>query len=232
MLQCPSGDFMKKFVVEMHFHTSEVSSCAHVSAADGVHLLAESGYDALITTDHYTPDSFKKRRHLPWSEQVDWYLSGYEAAYEAGQKENVTVLPGMEIRFKEHSNDYLVFGIDRTFLLNYPDLYLMSLDTFSQLSREQGLLIYQAHPFRNNMTIANPDYLDGLEGINSNPRHNSRNTIAQAWANEHNLPIIAGSDFHQVGDQGSSRLIFPDLIRSNKDLTEALRSRQYQIVTA
>ena len=195
-------------------------------------LLAQCGYDAVVITDHYTPQTFARRRHLSWPEQVDWFLSGYQAAREAGRALNITVLPGMEIRFQENSNDYLVYGIDRTFLVTCPDLFQMTIESFSALARANGLLIYQAHPFRNKMTIVNPRFLFGLEGINSHPRHESRNDIAQAWAKKHHLPVIAGSDFHQAGDQGGSRLIFPRPIQTNKALVDALQGRQYQIVTA
>ncbi len=221
---------MKQFKIEMHHHTSEVSVCAHVKAADGIQMAADCGYDAVVITDHYTPETFSELAHLSWPQQVDQYLSGYYAALAAAKSLKLTVLPGMEIRFYENWNDYLVYGVNRSFLLEFPHLYKLTIERFSQLCRKQGLLLFQAHPFRNKMTVVDPALLDGIEGLNANPRQDSRNDIAQVWARRHGLATIAGSDFHQSGDQGSSGLLLQQPVRTNQDLVSALRKQAYQIL--
>ena len=57
---------MNSFTIEMHYHTSEVSACAHIRAASGVQLLNQCGYDALVVTDHYTPEFFRPLTRLSW----------------------------------------------------------------------------------------------------------------------------------------------------------------------
>ena len=45
-------------LTEMHFHTSEISVCGRVPAAEGVRAYKEKGYDALVVTDHFHSDYF------------------------------------------------------------------------------------------------------------------------------------------------------------------------------
>ena len=220
---------MSSFTIEMHYHTSEVSACARVKAASSIQLLDQCGYDAAVVTDHYTPEFFRPLSQLAWPDQVNQYLAGFHAAESAAAALAIRVFLGMEIRFAENNNDYLVYGVTRSFLLDHPDLHQLGIRRFSRLCREHGLLIYQAHPFRNGMTIINPDYLDGVEGLNANPRHDSRNDIAKAWAARYQLPWIAGSDFHQTGDEGLSGLVFPNPINNERELVKALNTHVYKI---
>ena len=51
--------------------------------------------------------------------------------------------------------------------------------------------------------------LDGVEVCNENPRHNSHNDRALAYAKEHHLLMTAGSDVHELGDAGGAGLLCP-----------------------
>ena len=44
---------MEKFLLDMHMHTKETSSCGEVPAAEGVRLYKEAGYQGVMITDHY-----------------------------------------------------------------------------------------------------------------------------------------------------------------------------------
>ena len=44
--------------VEAHAHTAQVSLCAKMPAEQMVHQVKDAGYDAVIVTDHYTPEFF------------------------------------------------------------------------------------------------------------------------------------------------------------------------------
>ncbi|HBP38577.1 MAG TPA: transposase [Clostridiales bacterium] len=215
---------------EMHFHTSEVSSCASVSASRSVPAYHDLGYEGIVVTDHYAPQFFEEIASLSWKQQVDRYLAGFILASEIGARLNLTILLGMEIRFAENNNDYLVYGLDRRFLTDNPCLYQMNIKTFHQLARKHHLLVFQAHPLRNSMTIVNPQWLDGYETFNANPRHDSRNDIASRWAQKFSLPAISGSDFHDPGDEGRSGLDFDNAIPDNPALVKALTNQAYSLV--
>ena len=53
---------------------------------------------------------------------------------------------------------------------------------------------------RFDMTVQNPELLDGMEVYNGHPGHNSNNDIAEIWASKYGLRKSSGSDFH--GDKG------------------------------
>ena len=43
-------------LTEMHFHTSEVSACGSIAAAQGIRAYKERGYDTVVVTDHFHAD--------------------------------------------------------------------------------------------------------------------------------------------------------------------------------
>ena len=99
----------------------------------------------------------------------------------------------------------------------------MDAASFSAFARQEGLLFYQAHPFRNGMSVVNPQLLDGIETYNGHPRHESRNDIAMAWAEKYGLQQISGSDFHDPDGYALGGILTRERIRSQKDLLKALR---------
>ena len=222
---------MERYRYETHFHTREVSGCATVSAAESVRWYQQLGYAGLVVTDHYQRAFFEQQPGRSWENSVAAFLSGYELAARVGSELGLVVLSGMEIRFDENNNDYLVFGIDSHFLLAHPRLYERTLRTFGTLARKTGLLIYQAHPMRNTMTIMHPHLLDGIETYNGNPRHDARNDIAALWAEKHQLAALAGSDFHKAGDEGCAGIDLAGPVRDNQGLLLALSAQAYSLYT-
>ena len=61
---------------------------------------------------------------------------------------------------------------------------------------EAGGLLIQAHPFRNNVVISDPTFIDGVEVWNCSVGHASRNDVAEFWANRFSLIKTSGSDLH------------------------------------
>lgn len=216
---------------ELHFHTSEVSSCSKVSAADSVGWYRAQNYDGIVVTDHYTRQYFEEDDESSWEEKIDRYLCGYRLAVQAGQPLGLNILLGLEIRFDENNNDYLVYGMDRDFLIANPELYKLGIRSFHELTRRNNLLVYQAHPMRNGMTVINPLRVDGLEGYNGNPRQTSRNDIASLWAKKHDMRCISGSDFHQPGDEGRGGVVFKRPVLRQQELIAALASQDYTVIT-
>ncbi|MGN0571833.1 MAG: PHP domain-containing protein [Candidatus Fimenecus sp.] len=224
---------MERFFTELHAHTSDTSRCGGVCAKDLVALYKQAGASTVVMTDHLSPSTFEAypQGSLSWKEKIDIFLQGYRnAKAEAGDE--LTVLLGMELRFdrKGDNNDYLVYGVTEEFLYQNPDLLKMRLSSFSKLAHKNGLLIFQAHPFRDGMHIVNPAYLDGVEIYNACVRHNSRNAIAEKWAKMHHLRGSAGSDFHQTEDIARGGILTDRKIETNADLLETLKSGNFTLV--
>ncbi|MBR5246355.1 MAG: PHP domain-containing protein [Clostridia bacterium] len=225
---------MKKYLYEMHFHTKNTSNCANVKARRGVEDYIKAGYDGIVVTDHLSPSTYMKygRELLPWNKKVDFFLRGYKEALKTANG-RIPVLLGMELRFRtsEGDNDYLVYGITEEFLYNTPELLNMNSRTFYELAQKNNLLVFQAHPFRVGMKVTNPKFLNGVEIFNGNPRHNSSNDIAEAWAKKYDLLVTSGSDYHEIEDLGSGGIWFNKEINDNKNLVEELKKREYEIKT-
>ena len=180
--------------VETHAHTAPVSPCGRLAPEQLVEQVRAAGYDALFVTDHYTPEFFAVH---PTGEDyriyLERYFSGYRRAAEAGRKAGLRVFPGLEVRLYDGPEDYLVYGVSPEQLAELPCL----------------AFLFQAHPYRDYLTCQDARHLDGIEVLNANPRHDSHNDRALAYAQAHGLLMTAGSDVHQVGDAGGASMVCP-----------------------
>ena len=216
--------------IDLHVHTSEISQCGHMTAKETLQRYRDSGYGVIVVTNHfnrYTADHFARHGEPDF---FRIYHDAYLLAEREGEKVGVTVLNGYELRFDGADSDYLVYGMDDETASHYGELFSMSPHRFSELAKEKGFLFYQAHPFRNNMKITDPSYLFGIEVKNGNPRHDSRNDIALAWAEKFGLHMIAGSDCHQREDVGVTGITTDKPVTNEAELLSLLRSGDYEII--
>jgi predicted metal-dependent phosphoesterase TrpH len=177
-------------------------------------------------TDHYYQGFFAAMSARDWSRKIDAFLAGYQEALDQGGRIGLDVFLGVELRFTEHENDYLVYGIELDFLLDHPCLYDLGLQRFRELIRNREILLYQAHPFRVGMVPAPPSLLDGVEVFNGNPRHDSQNPRALQFARENGLKMISGSDFHQTEDLAGGGIVLKERVRSGPELVKLLKTGQ------
>ncbi len=219
---------MKEYLYETHCHTSETSHCGRKTAAEVVEHYKNLGYDGIIVTDHLTPTTASEQADLGWKAKADFFLEGYRRA-KAFETDDFSVILGMELRFEANDNDYLVFGFDEDFIYNNNLQSFYSLKDFRKVAEENGLLIYQAHPFRPGMTVCNTKLIDGIEIYNGNPNHNSSNDIAGMWAKKHSLRPLSGSDYHgdERGEPGG--IYLGERVTDPKRLAELLRENSYKL---
>lgn len=211
---------------DTHVHTSEVSYCAKVSAKETVKMYKDAGYHGIVITDHYCDSYFIGLGGLSWNEKIDCYLEGYNIASNAGKKLGLKVILGMEIRFLENANDYLVYGIDEKFLRNNKELYKLSLKEFRGLTKGENILIFQAHPFRPKMITAPVELLDGIEVYNGNPRHNSNNDLAYEYALKNRLRMLSGSDFHRGEGLATGGIIVSESIGDSHEFSDIISNNK------
>ena len=216
-----------QYLTELHAHTATVSPCADMQPEETAQRYIDAGYSTVVVTDHYC-DYVIDFAGETWEEKVRHYVSGYKKMKDFA-KDKLNVLLGCELRFTQNHNDYLVFGMDEEFLLAHPDLHHMKLRTFSEFAREHGLLVIQAHPFRNGMTVMPPKYLDGVEIFNGHPGHDSRNDLANQWAKRYGLIRTSGSDFHHSYSVEAGGIITDEPVTSVTQLIEILRSGNYSL---
>ena len=215
--------------IDLHVHTSDISFCGRLSAEQTISLYREAGYDAIVITDHFSAENADMWKTHGVDNFTEYYFEKQKNAIEFGKKQGLLVLPGCEFRFKGSCNDYLVYGLNEELVKNHPEVYDMTPDSFSEFAQENGILFYQAHPFRNGMKVINPALLFGIEVMNNHPRHDSRNDIALYWAEKFGLHKIGGSDCHQLEDVGTAGIETDYPVQTINDLIHVLKNDLYQI---
>ncbi len=225
---------MQKYKIELHAHSAESSRCGSVAAAEVVQKYKEAGYEALVLTDHYYARFFDKVQNLSWKKQLEKYLKGYKTAVKTAQNLNFEVFLGIEIKFEDDPNEYLVYGLNENFLSDNPNLHHLSLAEFKTLTaaQKEEILIFQAHPLRSGMAPAADKFLDGLEVYNGNPRHDSQNEKALRYAEEHNLKMISGSDFHEYEDLARGGIVAAEIPTKMSELISLLKNGDYDLIQA
>lgn len=216
--------------IDLHVHSSEVSMCGKLTAAQTVEMYKAAGFDAIVLTNHYNRDTAD---HFARHGQPDFnavYHDAYELARAEGEKVGLVVLCGYELRFNGSNNDYLVYGMPED-VRAYPHaLFALNPRDFGNIARDRGFLFYQAHPFRNGMLIQHPSSFFGIEVKNGNPRHDSRNDVASLWAEKFGLHKIAGSDCHQTEDVAVTGIETDRTVKTMDDLLAVLRDDDYTIL--
>lgn len=216
------------FKTELHCHSNDISLCARVDTQEIIDTFVSGGYSTLVLSNHlngYTMDAICPN---DWEGFVNKYYSAYEKLRdEANGKLNI--LFGAELRFNESFNDYLLFGLTKEFLLAHSEIFTLNPEKFHKLAKENGILFIQAHPFRNGMTVVYPDHLDGIEVFNGHFGHDSRNDIANMWAEKYNLIKTSGTDYHYITSPANGGILTNDEITDMSQLVEILKSGNYKL---
>ena len=215
------------YKLELHCHTAESSTCGRVPADETVQLYKDAGYDAIMITDHLSAMLDGIAGLSTWDEKVDYHLNGYKLARAKGEEIGVKVYQGAEIRFPGSCNDYLLFGMTEEILRANPYIYNTTPAEFKAFADANGILIVQAHPFRENCTPAAAENLHGMEIYNGHDGHDSRNDLAKEYAEKHGLIPTAGSDCHYYHAVGTASVNTTSLPADMDRLIAMLKSGNY-----
>ncbi|MBQ8189263.1 MAG: PHP domain-containing protein [Lachnospiraceae bacterium] len=219
---------------ELHAHTSECDRDARLSARELVHLYKEAGYDGIVITDHYIERFYtlwfpEEVEGLTHEQQVRRWLKGFYTAREEGEKVGITVLPGAEVRFDDYPNDYLIYGLHEDFFYTVPRLNeLKNVNELLALMPEKACVVH-AHPFRDEMVVANPKGLFGIEVFNGGTEK-FRNEIARQFADYYGIAMTSGSDIHGTDRLAKGGIMTKRRIQTPEDLVSILRSGEYSLI--
>jgi len=217
-----------KFLIETHSHTKEVSGCSGISAEKLVELYIKAGFDGLIITDHYF-DGYLDAIKGDWESKAERYLEGVHKAKKFGTEKGLKVYTGMEIGFVGSYNHYLVFGVTEKFIVDNKQLYKVGIEGFRRICDDNGLLLFQAHPFRGGMTRVDTNLLDGIEVFNGHPEQSSHNEMALEHAILHNKKFMSGSDCHHAHHVGRGGIYLKKLPEDEKELSLLVKNDQYEL---
>ncbi len=214
------GDTMN-YIYETHSHTSEASACGMVAGKDYITYMKQKGYSGMIITDHFFNGNSCVPRSLPWKDRVDLYCSGFDHAFEASRGRHFSVFFGIEFNFE--GDEYLLYGVDKSWLLEQGDILTKSRkEVYTRVHQGGGIMI-QAHPYRERGYLKDirltPSVSDGIEIYNAaNGDH--QNVRALAYARDLQVPVTAGSDIHYFHDKPLGGMMFSSRLESTAEFAE------------
>ena len=125
---------------------------------------------------------------------------------------------GIEYNFD--CDEYLIYGVDKKWLLDNPNIMDRSRQEVYKLVHGAGGIMVQAHPFRERYYIKNinltPSIVDGIEIFNA-ANDDNMNALAYCYAKELGVPASAGSDIHIRYDGPKGGMMFHEKIVDIKD---------------
>ncbi len=209
-----------KYTTELHCHTLPGSYCANFSPEEVVEIYKKAGASSIVLTNHTYPELAEGSL----SENAKKYLEGYYRALDAA-KDELNVILGMEIRFPENDNDYLIYGIDEDDVPEILSYIPYGIVNFYKHIKNEKNLIIQAHPMRKNMVFAPLGSIDGIESMNMHPGHNAQLSLAFRYAKENNLIVSGGTDFHHKGHQALCLMRTEKEMKNSFDVADALKAK-------
>lgn len=220
------------YLYETHLHTVQTSACGRSKGSDYISFYKEKGYTGIIVTDHFLNGNTCVPSNLSWKERINLFCQGYEDAKKEGDKQGLQVFFAWECRFGP--DEFLVYGLDKEWLLAHPEVLEWDHNTHYQEIKKAGGLVVQAHPFRERDYLdkieLHPFQCDAWEVANAgNPAYQDR--LAYRYAKTHNLPMVAGSDIHKIGEDVTTYgLAFDKPLASIQDYVTRIKSgKGYQL---
>ena len=80
------------------------------------------------------------------------------------------------------------------------------------------------------MSVTPPDQVDGVEVFNGHKGHDSRNDIANMWADKFNLIKTSGTDFHYADVPTNAGIMTEYEIKDINTLIDTLKSGNYTLI--
>jgi predicted metal-dependent phosphoesterase TrpH len=221
---------MIMYKYETHAHTSEISLCGKISAADLVRFYKQQGYKGIFITDHFITGNTTVPKDLPWKTRIDMYCKGFENAYAEGKRIGIDVFFGWEHSFQ--GTDFLTYGLDKEWLYEHPELEAADLNTYSDIVRASGGFVVHAHPFREagyiSMIRLLPRKVDAVETDNS-CRTDFENFLANQYAENYGLLKFAGSDNHRGPLPRLAGIQVAEPLKTETDPVDAIKSGKFEM---
>ena len=221
---------MKK--IEMHCHSMGGSSCGTSTFEEIVSAYKEKGFDGVVLTNHYAQyiSEWGGYAGKPDNEKVDFFFSLYDGFKAVCEKNGMMAFFGMEVRIVSTGTEYSLLGFDRQFFYDNPRLFELTQKELFDLCEENGVFMYQTHPFREGVQAGDPRYMHGAEYFNGHFHHQNNNDLAKKFVEENNLAKVVGTDYHHADQPIPTATLIPDDVTDNKSLAECIRSGKCQLV--
>ena len=216
----------EKFLkIDPHVHSKGVSRCSHLTCEEIIDAKIELGYDGVILTNHCQEWYYPEEEHKNYVERViEDFARG--KAYADGK--NFRFYLGLEVTLLlPHYADWLLYGVTEKFLRASPCLYKLSQEELFELCEKWGIVLVQAHPFR--QSPCDPKYMHGVE-INCTDCDLDKIPLVEAFAKEHDLLVTCGTDYHALNRVYRGGIFLPESCQTSADVAKYLREAGQTVV--
>ena len=208
--------------IDPHVHSKGISLCSATNYTDLINEKKSAGYDGIVLTNHCQPWYYEKSELKNW---INRFLTEYNQAKTYGDLVGFKVFLGVEVSVgNPHWSDFLLYGCDEKFFLNAPSLYELTQEQLFEYCNQQGVLMVQAHPFREGHSPCEAKFMHGVE-INLRPQDFLKREAVEDFAKQNNLFVTCGSDYHVITQTEFGGIIIPDTITNSKQLAEFMREK-------
>ncbi len=206
--------------IDTHVHSSGISLCSQLDYKQIISEKKKMGYDGIILMNHCQKWYYPPEEHASFIERL---IAEYRAAAEYAQTQDFQVWLGIEVTLHEpHYADWLLFGVTEAFLRSSSCLYQLKQKELFEYCNRCGILMVQAHAFREGHSPCNPEYMHGIE-INCNERDIDNIAKVEAFAAEHKLMVTCGVDYHQVSHDYLGGMFVGEDCRSSVDFVREIK---------
>ena len=219
------------FKYETHTHSSEASACATNDILKMLKKYHSLGYTGIILTNHFFNGNTCVPRNMPWESKIELFFSPYEKAKIKAKEYDMDVFFGLEYNY--YATEFLVFGIDKTFLLSHPEIMSLPLADFCNLVHKNNGFIVHAHPYREAPYISEirlfPELVDAVEVINGSHAGTDFDEKAKQYSSKYNLLETAGSDAHNIKHSMFCGMEFEHRLKDINDFISSVKKREYSL---
>lgn len=209
-------------LIDLHAHSSGISTCCRASAEKILQTAKEHGLNGIVLTNHYQKLYVKDGNAAAFAQR---YWEEFLRTEALGKELGMRVFFGIEVTMTARTNIHLLlYGVGKDFLEAHPEMYDYSQEDLYRAVKDFGGVLVQAHPYRNGASLMNPQFLDGVE-INCHPLYGtsaSEKVLADAKA--HGLFLTCGGDYHADTYRPHCGMLLPDTLKDGKELGDYLLS--------
>ncbi len=220
-----------KYRFELHAHSHPASPCSEFVSSEFVESFIDDEYDGVVLTNHLDPIK-QKKLNLSNKEYIEYYLKDFYDIKEYAQNK-LSVCFGVEIRFFENDNEYLIYGVSENEIEKFISYFDKGIDVFYKEIKNEKNIILQAHPYRHvnpyedTICPINPQSVDGIEVFNFHAGANARIPMAAKYAHDHKMIVSGGVDFHHPWQRGHLAMRCKALPKDSYDIAELIKSQDF-----
>lgn len=215
--------------VELHCHT-DGSHCADYTIQGVIADYKRAGYGAIVVTNHYAYKEYVRQGFSTPIEYAKAFLSWIEKVEKVGKANDIKIFYGMEVRLTYNNTEFMLYGFEKDFVLNNPEIYSLTQEQLFDLANKHNIFIYQTHPFRDGVKVGNPKFMHGVECFNGHYHHINNNKKASEFCKENNLVKVVGTDFHHDDQPITTAILVPNDINDSIELTKYIRENELETI--